>query len=349
LPIMLWTATSNCLAQSYPIVADHNAVQHFDKIPDNWLTKAKELTVHYATTSHGTQVLAGLKNIESAIHTKYSVAITTTYRKADPRLPRRQVPAALRICKQGAHPDDYWEGKEAINGTRVFAQSGIYNFSIFMWCGEHASYSDAKIQEYLHTLHTFEENYPNMRFIYATGIAGGRTAELHNAMIRKYAIANKKVLFDVEDIERYDLAGNYYPKGTSNCEWCFDWCDAHPEDCQDLLSRCESGRTDCCPHSHGLNCRNKAKAFWWMMARLAGWDGQSETETGSANLNFTHPDKHVYPADFMCFADYRHIRWDDQAWNLECPRSDFSGTAGEPDGIVDLWDFSVIAGLWLGG
>ena len=26
-------------------------------------------------------------------------------------------------------------------------------------------------------------------------------------------------------------------------------------------------------HSHCLNCYQKGKAFWWMMARIAGWDG----------------------------------------------------------------------------
>ena len=46
-----------------------------------------------------------------------------------------------------------------------------------------------------------------------------------------------KVLFDFADIESYDPAGNYYPNGSDACEWCDDWCAAHPGDCANLPTR----------------------------------------------------------------------------------------------------------------
>ena len=124
----------------------------------------------------------------------------------------------------------------------------------------------------------FESAYPDMRFIYMTGHldGGGSSGNLHvrNEQIRAYCNANNKILFDFADIERYDPDGNDYLDlgANDNCDysvgnWAIEWCDANPD--SDLCEDCS------CAHSQSLNCNLKARAFWWMMARLAGWDGGS--------------------------------------------------------------------------
>ena len=71
---------------------------------------------------------------------------------------------------------------------------------------------------------------------------------------------------DFADIESYSPDGTYYPNGNDDCGWCSTWCASH--DCPD--AGCGS-----CAHSHCFNCYQKGKAFWWMLARTAGWDGTS--------------------------------------------------------------------------
>ncbi|MCD4654437.1 dockerin type I repeat-containing protein, partial [bacterium] len=41
-----------------------------------------------------------------------------------------------------------------------------------------------------------------------------------------------------------------------------------------------------CAHSRSIICNLKGRAFWWMMARLAGWDDTTEcVNHGDVNLN----------------------------------------------------------------
>jgi len=125
-------------------------------------------------------------------------------------------------------------------------------------------------------MNQLETDYPGVTFVYMTGHLDGTgvAGNLHvrNNQIRDYCIANNKVLFDFADIESYDPDGNYYlDRGADdNCNydggnWAIEWCAAHPGN--SLCDWCD------CAHSQPLNCNLKARAFWWMLARLAGWDG----------------------------------------------------------------------------
>jgi hypothetical protein len=160
------------------------------------------------------------------------------------------------------------------------------NVIMWSWCGQVGGASEKDIQIYLDLMSGLEKEFPKVKFVYMTGHldGSGKNGNLNrrNEQIREFCKKNGKILFDFADIESFDPDGktNYmelnagdgcdYMENGAAKNWVDEWLKKNPEHGIAL--------PDDAAHSRPLNGALKGRAFWWMMARLAGWDGQAHAE-----------------------------------------------------------------------
>jgi len=279
-------------AQS-PVIIGH-ACTDLSQVPQHWIDQAKDMfKVSYGHTSHGSQIVTGMETLNGVLGCSCGSCGDAgcgsclcgycddyAYYKYDGGNPVAP-PHTLSFWDtkpEGAsdlgNPDrTQWE-----IATRAMLDDPRYanrNLVMWSWCGQ-ADGTEAEIEHYLNLMSGLEADYPDVRFVYMTGHLNGtgEGGNLHqrNNQIRQHCIDNNAVLFDFADIESYDPDGSYYLDryADDNCSyqggnWADEWCADHPG--SDLCAPCS------CAHSKPLNCNLKARAFWWMMARLAGWPG----------------------------------------------------------------------------
>lgn len=245
------------------IVADHTSTS-LSSIPDEWIDKVKELiNVHYCHTSHGSQLMTGLErlmngNFAGAMQKsqKYNyypdnctMPDTTQY------LSLMDGQTYSGYCETYVSPDLYWESSEGLGLTRSMVNNHNVNVSVFAWCSQLDYYSSSEVENYLQKISELEKEFPDVIFVYMTGNAQSQERNRYdrNEQIRTFCRDNNKVLFDFADLD------SWY-SGSQNLENGIPM--EHPRYNGDQAG-----------HTTYESCENKAKAFWWLMARLAGWNG----------------------------------------------------------------------------
>lgn len=140
----------------------------------------------------------------------------------------------------------------------------------------------------------FGDAHPDKKLVWwTTSLARGIgtiESETFNAQMRDYAVDHEIILFDVADILSHD------PNGQP----CFDNRDGiaykdenHPDDGLSLAAICPQYTTETeGGHLGSVSAGGirVAKAFWVLMARIAGWDGLMTT---TDNISFSTP--RIYP------------------------------------------------------
>jgi len=253
------------------MIIDHRHTDLKD-VPLEWIDQAKtDLHIAYGHTSHGSQITTGMTGLVSFANAPNGGS-TYAWNNGGTggALDLRDTPFS-GASDLGNPNRTAWA-----TATRTYlnAHSDV-NVIMWSWCGQ-ADGTESDINTYLDLMSGLERDYPNVKFVYMTGHTNGSglTGNLHlrNQQIRDYCNANKKILFDFEDIESYDPDGKYFgdKNVTDSCaysggNWATEWQSSHTLGVD--WYQCSSA------HSEPLNANLKAYAAWWLWARLVGWDG----------------------------------------------------------------------------
>ncbi len=255
--------------RNQPLIIDHTCTD-IGRIPRQWLMKThKELGVWYGHTSHGSQITSGMNAINSG-NFRYGSTPNS---------------GALLYIETGGdlgHNGNLrWSARTKAQLNRITNKANVVMWS---WCGGVSGNTVSGINAYLLEMTKLELEYPDVFFVYMTGHLDGSGVEgnlnVRNDQIRDYCKTHNKILFDFADIESFDPDGNNFLELGSNdaCDyssngdnrrdsnWCDDWIARNPDHRITLPSSAA--------HTRPLNGALKGRAFWWMMARLAGWDGR---------------------------------------------------------------------------
>ena len=328
-------------AEYEQIIADHTVVSKFDDIPDNWIDSVKQMIWDMAGESHSKTYANGMLALE-ALDSKYDVNYTNT------GTPEAETDQHLRVERviwgdvdhttgwiwNNCGQEDWFETSAAVSQIKTSlsymnSQNVAPDVFGFGWCWDQ-TYTSA--YPYLDATQQYVDycaaNSIPTHVSFTTGPVDTYDAQATEAAylksvqydsIRWYVRQNNsRILFDFADILCYDEGsetpntqtwnGHTFPIITDN--------NLNPQGDAHISAAGEL---------------RLAKAAWWMLARLAGWNGGASTPEPPVN----HGDSIIITSDLMLADSLVHNRVPGDTLYLKYDPSDthtfsLSGTLSHP-------------------
>ena len=265
------------------IIADHTVVDKYDDIPQYYINEVKKMWLVVAGESHSQAYRDGLSLLEM-VYPLYDVNITeegtpetytTTHLRASRGTWGDLNHSTGWIYSYGE--EDWTTSTTAINRTKAgITYCNSNNLTIgalgFGWCYDFHVDATDYIEATKEYIDHCEANSIPTKVFFTTGPVddwnGVMTLEdlyigsLQYNEIRDSVLAdNSRILFDYADILCYDDNGS----GPNTATW-----NGHmfPIGTEANVGVDETG------HITNTGALRLAKAMWWMLARIAGWDGE---------------------------------------------------------------------------
>jgi len=280
------------IAGSTTVIADHT-IAHEDilrSIPDEYINAARnDLHIAYQHTSHGTHVsrgMFGLPDYKAGDDIRY--AISNNDQQAD-KLDFRDY-ALESYAEPGVDASDLSRNERAfIQATRNYLDdpdNSEINVVMWSWCNI-AGHDVAT--NYLPGMQTLINEYPSVAFIFMTGHAnqganvGDDNPKNQADLIIDYCKDNKFYCLDYYGIDTNDMAGNYWEdagddgNSSTGGNYYAEWQDSHSIGDGYFENRGAPGGgvTYGAHNSQHITANRKAYAMWYILATIAGWDGDN--------------------------------------------------------------------------
>ena len=239
-------------------IIDHRAVDLFETIPDEAIQAAAAFRLMYRHASVGENINFGLDCLRGNFPERRPSACSgfydLKYNRDNWSFQFRGNPGWIEKV------DDFiTQVEQQINDYDIFTFSLGYvdgmDGGTYPIISEPENFNSLMFDK----LEALEAAHPGKTFILWTmplARVGYENTQKFNQMVRDYARENNKILFDIADIESHDPQGNKIQNDAGH----------------DIIYQ---GYTDESRAGH-LNTAGRervAKAFWYLMARVAGWEG----------------------------------------------------------------------------